>query len=80
VGRSPRLLGAVTAADALVGLRFERFGADEGVCPTTKYVVNFRDITLAGDSRGLFEVVKHDVRRGRLPAKLPQHADDLAAV
>jgi hypothetical protein len=26
VGRSPWLLGAVTAADALVGVRFERFG------------------------------------------------------
>jgi len=26
VGRSPRLLGAVTAADALVGLRFECVG------------------------------------------------------
>ncbi len=39
-----------------------------------------RRISLAGDRRGLFEVVKQDVRRGRLHAKLTQHPDDLAAV
>ena len=37
-------------------------------------------ITLARGSRGLFVVVKHDVRRGRLDAELAEHADDLAAV
>jgi hypothetical protein len=37
-------------------------------------------ISLAGDRHGLFVVVKQDVRRGRLHAKLTQHADDLAAV
>jgi hypothetical protein len=43
VGRSPRLLGAVTAADAPVGLRFgvlekpdQGSGADEGVRPTNE--------------------------------------------
>jgi hypothetical protein len=36
----PRLLGAVTAGPAAANA-----GADEGVRPTAKYVVNFRDIT-----------------------------------
>src|SRR5450631_2636611 len=39
-----------------------------------------RRITLARGSRGLFVVVKDDVRRGWLHAELAEHADDLAAV
>ena len=54
VGRSPYLLGAVTAADALVGLCFSCVGragprgrsergaaAGEGARPTASYLTNF---------------------------------------
>jgi hypothetical protein len=37
-------------------------------------------IPLVGGGRGLFLVVKQDVRRRRLHAKVPQHGDNLAAV
>jgi hypothetical protein len=59
----PRLLGAVTAADTPVGLRFECVGgaepgaaaiagsgADAGVRPTTKYVTNHWDTRLPSKS------------------------------